>query len=143
MMQIRIATVEDAKSIQRIYAPYVEKTAITFEYDVPDIENFRQRIRNTLKEYPYLVAMEQDEIIGYAYAGSFHSRAAYKHAAEVSIYLNEKQHKKGVGRRHYQELENWLIRQNVFVLYACISTTERREDENLTDASICFHEKMG
>lgn len=142
-MQIRIATAEDAESIQRIYTPYVEKTAVTFEYDVPSIEDFQQRINNTLKEYPYLVAVEQDKMIGYAYASPFHTRAAYKHSAEVSIYLNEKWHKKGIGKQLYQELESRLIQQNVFVLYACIATTERKDDENLTDASVCFHRKMG
>lgn len=142
-MEIRTATVEDAKSIQQIYAPYVERTAVTFEYDVPCVEEFRLRIGNTLKEYPYLVAVKRNEIIGYAYAGSFHSRAAYKHSAEVSIYLKEKWHGQGVGRLLYEELESRLIRQNVFVLYACITVTERENDENLTDASIHFHEKMG
>ena len=142
-MQIRVATAEDAESIQRIYAPYVEKTAVTFDYDVPGIEDFQRRIINTLKEYPYLVAVEQEEIIGYAYASSFHERAAYRHTAEVSIYLDEKWHKKGAGKQLYQELESRLIQQNVFILYACITTTERIDDENLTDASVCFHEKMG
>lgn len=142
-MKIRVATAEDAKSIQRIYAPYVERTAVTFEYDVPCIDDFQQRIINTLKEYPYLVAIEQEKIIGYAYAGSFHSRAAYRHSAEVSIYINENWHKKGVGKQLYQELEKRLIQQNVFILYACIAATERDNDENLTDSSICFHKKMG
>ncbi len=142
-MQIRIATTKDAESIQKIYAPYVEKTAVTFDYDVPGIDDFQQRIVNTLKEYPYLVAFEQGRVIGYAYASSFHAREAYRHSAEVSIYLNENWHKKGVGRQLYQELEKRLIRQNVFILYACITTTERKNDENLTDASVRFHEKMG
>lgn len=142
-MTIRVATPEDAEFIREIYAPYVEKTAITFEYDVPSIEEFHQRIADTLKEYPYLVAVEQERIIGYAYAGSFHARAAYKHSTEVSIYLNENWHEKGVGRQLYRELENRLIRQNVFILYACITTTERDDDENLTDASVRFHQKMG
>lgn len=142
-MNIRVATAEDAKSIQRIYTPYVEKTAITFEYDIPSIDDFQQRIINILKDYPYLVAIEQEQIIGYAYASLFHSRAAYKHSAEVSIYIDKNWHKKGIGNQLYQELENRLIKQNVFVLYACISTTERKDDENLSDASICFHRKMG
>lgn len=86
-MKIRVATEEDAESIQRIYAPYVENTAVTFEYDVPSVDEFRRRIANTLKEYPYLVAVEQERMVGYAYASSFHARAAYKHTAEVSIYL--------------------------------------------------------
>ena len=90
-----------------------------------------------------LVAAWENEIIGYAYAGSFHSRAAYRHSAEVSIYLKEKWHGHGAGRLLYEELERRLIRQNVFVLYACITVAERKNDENLTDASIRFHEKMG
>lgn len=142
-MTIRIATVEDARFIQKIYKPYVEKTAVTFEYDVPGIDNFRSRISNTLEEYPYLVATEHEEIIGYAYASSFHSRAAYKHAAEISIYIDENWHKKGVGKQLYQELEQILTGQNVFILYAWITTTERKIDENLTNASLCFHNKMG
>lgn len=142
-MKVRVASVDDAKAIQSIYAPYIEKTAITFECEVPCIDDFQQRIINTLKDYPYLVAVEQERIIGYAYASSFHSRAAYRHSAEVSIYLHEKWYKKGVGRQLYQELENRLIKQNVFVLYACITTTERNDDENLTDASIYFHKRMG
>lgn len=96
-MEIRTATVEDAEGIQRIYAPYVEKTAVTFEYVVPGIESMRQRIADTLQEYPYLVAAEGDRILGYAYAGSFHTRAAYRHSAEVSIYLDEACRGQGMG----------------------------------------------
>ena len=98
-MRIRVATTEDAESIQRIYAPYVEETAVTFDYDVPGIDDFQQRIMNTLKEYPYLVAVEQGRVIGYAYASSFHAREAYRHSAEVSIYLNKEWHQKGDGRQ--------------------------------------------
>ena len=142
-MEIRVATVEDAEAIQKIYAPYVEKTAITFDYDVPSMDDFRQRIADTLKEYPYLVAVEQGKVVGYAYAGSLFSRAAYSHLAEVSIYLDEEWHRQGIGKRLYQELENRLIRQNIFVLYACVTDAEREDDENVTDTSIRFHEKMG
>lgn len=143
-MKIRVATAADAESIQGIYAPYVQQTAVTFEYDPPCIDDFRQRITNALKEYPYLAAVdEKEQIIGYAYASSFHSRAAYRHSAEVSIYIAEKWHKHGVGKQLYKELEHRLIQQNVFVLYACITMSERQTDENLTDSSIRFHEKMG
>ena len=66
-VKIRIATPEDAENILAVYAPYVENTAITFEYKVPEISEFRQRIENTLKEYPYIVAEKNNHIIGYAY----------------------------------------------------------------------------
>ena len=85
-LQIRVATKEDAEALLAIYAPYVEKTAITFEYEVPSIEEFRCRIQETLKKYPYLVAEKNGKIVGYAYAGAFHARPAYDWAVETSIY---------------------------------------------------------
>lgn len=74
--KIRIATKEDARELLEIYAPYVEKTAITFEYDVPTVQEFEERIERVLEKYPYLVAEREGKIVGYAYASSFHSRAA-------------------------------------------------------------------
>ena len=65
-MLIRLASVDDAEEILAIYAPYVLDTAITFEYDVPEIGEFRSRIEATLKNYPYLVAAEEGRIVGYA-----------------------------------------------------------------------------
>ena len=76
-IKIRPATEADAAEILSIYAPYITDTAITFEYDVPTLEEFTGRIRHTLKKYPYLVAVRDSEIIGYAYAGAFYGRAAY------------------------------------------------------------------
>ena len=76
-IKIRPATEADAAEILNIYAPYITDTAITFEYDVPTLEEFTGRIRHTLEKYPYLVAVRDSEIIGYAYAGAFYGRAAY------------------------------------------------------------------
>ena len=67
LRKIRVASPEDAPEILAIYAPYVEKTAITFEYDIPSLPEFRGRIERTLKKYPYLVAEQDGEILGYAY----------------------------------------------------------------------------
>jgi len=142
-MEIRLAEPQDAAEILQIYAPYVNDTAVTFEYDVPETDAFEERIRNTLEKYPYLVAEKEGHIIGYAYAGAFRPRAAYQHSVEVSIYVDRAEGGKGIGRRLYEELEKLLIRQNVFVLYACITMTERIGDPYLTDGSIRFHEKMG
>ena len=142
-MEIRLATVDDAEEILAVYAPYVRHTAITFEYDVPGIGEFRSRIGETLKNYPYLVAAEEGRIIGYAYAEAFRKRAAYQHTAEMSIYLDEQYRRRGIGRLLYQELEKRLLRQNVFSVYACVTTTDREDDAFLTDGSIRFHEKTG
>ena len=57
----RYAVPEDAKRLLEIYAPYVENTAITFEYDVPTLEEFIERIRHTLEKYPYIVALNNGQ----------------------------------------------------------------------------------
>ena len=73
-IRIRTAKIEDARELLEIYAPYVENTAITFEYDVPSPEEFQQRIRRTLKKYPFLVAEQEGEPAGYVYAGPLNVR---------------------------------------------------------------------
>ena len=142
-MIIRFASENDAEAIRKIYAPYVTDTAITFEYTVPDTDEFVRRIKNTLANYPYLVAQEHEKVVGYAYAGPFRPREAYKHSCEVSIYVSRDCTGRGIGRALYNELEKHLAKQNVFVLYSCITETERENDSHLTDGSIKFHEKMG
>lgn len=139
---IRVAKPEDAQALLSIYAPYVEQTAITFEYIVPSVEEFRKRIENTLKKYPYLVAERNGEIIGYAYAGPFKAKAAYSWSVETSIYLKSGEKRRGLGRRLYEELEERLKKQGILNLYACIAYPET-EDEHLTKDSVYFHEKMG
>ena len=87
-MNIRTAKEEDAERLLGIYTPYITDTAITFEYEVPSTGEFRQRINNTLKKYPYLVAEDENgNLVGYAYAGVFKGRAAYGWAVETSIYV--------------------------------------------------------
>ena len=70
-IKIRTATPEDAEALAAIYAPYVENTSITFEYTVPSVKEFAERIRHTLARYPYLVAEKSGIPIGYAYASAF------------------------------------------------------------------------
>lgn len=139
---IRLVTENDARRLLEIYAHYVEKTAITFEYDVPTEEEFRGRIRTTLEDYPYFAAIRGCEIVGYAYAGRFHQRRAYDHAAEVSVYVAENSRGQGIGRELYTALELALKMQNVVNLYACIACIDKA-DEYLSNNSIGFHKHMG
>lgn len=135
MITIRIATVEDAESIQKIYAPYVLNTTITFELEPPTVKEMANRISHTLEKYPYLVAVEEGEVIGYAYAGTLYDRRAYDHSAELSIYIDDKKRHKGIGHLLYNALINYLTRMNITNLYGCITYPN--------DASIAFHEKYG
>ena len=75
-MEIQNVTIEDAEELLNIYAPYVKYTAITFEYDVSSVEEFRQRIVNISDRYPYIKAVDNGQIVGYAYAGCFKDRGA-------------------------------------------------------------------
>ena len=139
---IRIAATDDTKELLDIYAPYVTKTAITFEYDVPSLKEFEARIADTLKKYPYIVAECNGEILGYACTHAFHERAAYAWSVETTIYLKEGKTKMGVGRMLYEALERISQAQNILNLNACIGYPET-EDERLTLNSVQFHEHMG
>ena len=139
---IRSATVKDAEALLNIYAYYVKNTAITFEYDVPTLEEFQKRITNTLKKYPYLVIEKEGMILGYAYAGVFKDRAAYDWSAETTIYLKYDAVKCGLGRMLYEALEEEMKTRGFLNLYACIGYPIE-EDEYLTKNSAQFHAHLG
>ena len=141
-MEIRAAELSDAGRLLEIYALYVKNTAITFEYVVPGEEEFRNRIRNVLEKYPYLVAVEDGKILGYAYVSAFKERAAYDWAVETSIYVNQSARRQGIGRSLYDALEKILKEMNILNMNACIGYP-KEEDEYLTRASVEFHERMG
>lgn len=141
-VMIRLATPKDAAEMLKIYAHYVVNTAISFEYEVPSEEEFRERIESTLKRYPYIVAEQEGHIIGYAYVSIFHERKAYDWAVETSIYVDKNCKRSGCGMQLYQALEKILKKQHINNLYACIAYTEQ-EDEYLTNDSMHFHEHLG
>ncbi len=141
-LEIRIASEGDADSLSRIYAPFVSETAVSFECVPPNETEFKDRICLTLSSYPYLVALEDGHIAGYAYASRFAVREAYRYSAEVSIYLDPAFHGKGIGRKLYSVLESILKQQGIHTLYACIAVPDG-PDDHLSDNSRKFHEKMG
>lgn len=134
-MNIRTATPADAPQLLQIYAPYVENTSITFEYETPSVEDFTERIRRTLEKYPYLAAEDNHVILGYAYASAFKARAAYAWSVETSIYIRKDLEHRGIGTALYKALEKALALQNICNLCACIAYPN--------PASISFHESFG
>lgn len=139
---IRIAGEDDSEELLEIYAYYVEQTAITFEYEVPSIKEFKERIRRTLEKYPYLVSERDGRITGYTYAGAFKERRAYDWSVETTIYIAKDARGEGIGRKLYTALERALALQNVINLNACIAYPDP-EDEYLTRNSVQFHKYMG
>lgn len=141
-LTIRPASPEDAAALLDIYAPYVERTAVTFEYDVPSPEAFAGRVARTLARYPYLAVETEGEVVGYAYAGPFKERAAYDWAVETSVYVRRDARRRGIGRALYGALERCLGAQGILNLNACIACPER-PDEYLTRDSVEFHSRLG
>lgn len=141
-ISIRSANPEDAKELLKIYAYYVTDTAISFETEVPSEEEFKLRIEEVLKSYPFIVACKDEEILGYAYLHSFVGRKAYELSAETTIYLNPDKKKMGIGKKLYSVLEDVAKAQNITNLYSCIGYVDK-EDEYLNNNSVQFHEHIG
>ena len=131
---IRTATPADAAEILAVYAPYVKQTAITFEYEVPSLEEFAGRIVRTLERYPYLVALSEGKIVGYAYVSPFHARPAYDWAVETSIYVRMDCKRMGIGHKLYEALEETLKRQGILNMEACIAY--RRHPMNTSPGTV-------
>ena len=140
---IRPAVPEDAAGLLSIYAPYVEDTAITFEWEVPSLEAFRDRMVRILGDHPYLAAERDGELVGYACTGPFVGRAAYGWSVETTIYLRQDQRGRGLGRALYQALERCLAAQHIQNLNACIADPAQERDPYLTGASAAFHAGLG
>ena len=141
---LRTASPSDAEALLEIYSYYTEETAVSFETETPTAEEFSRRIAKTLTKYPYLIAEQNGEILGYSYTSPFVGRAAYIHAAETTIYLKKGAVKKGIGKRLYTAVERISEAQNIYTLEACIGTVDNgSEDEHLTNNSAEFHAHMG
>ena len=132
---IRRATLEDVPAILEIYKPYILHTAITFEYDVPTLEVFKERFLTITREFPWLVWEENGTVLGYAYAERPFVRAAYQWAADLAIYLAPEAQGKGIGRKLYNAVEDLIRRQGYFLCYGVVTSANER--------SCAFHEAMG
>ena len=134
-MKIRSATLEDAAQIAEIYDYYIQNTHHTFETEPLSAEDMEKRIAAVYEDFPYLVAEDEGEICGYAYATQFKLRRAYEYAAEVSIYVRNNAKQKGIGTQLYLQLFDELATTDIHTIVAGISLPN--------DASIRFHEKLG
>lgn len=141
-IRLRPVREEDAPAIAAIYAPYVRETAITFEYEPPDAAEFRRRIAAVAPKYPYLVAEQNGQVLGYAYTSAFRTRAAYGWIVEPSIYVRRDVRGHGLGSRFYRALEELSRAQGVQTICACV-TWSPEPTPYWTDASIRFHHRLG
>jgi len=118
---IRPAAVTDAEAIHRIYAPIVEKTAVSFEYVPPSVVEMAERITSTSRTYPYLVAVDRSGVCGYVYANAHRERAAYRRSVDTTVYIAPEARGRGVGRALYSELLPKLQRRGFHMAFAGIA----------------------
>src|SRR5437762_3323740 len=109
--KIRLAQESDAKSIREIYALVVANTAISFEIVRPSESEMQQRITDISATYPWLVCEQQGEVYGYAYASSHRARPAYQWSVDVSVYVDQRARRTGIGRALYTSLFAILVQQ--------------------------------
>lgn len=133
-MEIRFASQLDAARLLDIYAQYID-TPITFETELPSLSEFRERIRDISSFYPYLVALDGERVLGYAYAHRCFERSAYRFDAETTIYLDSQARHTGVGIELYSRLLELMKKMNIVNAYALVTEPNK--------ASIYFHQKLG
>lgn len=131
----RFATVQDAEALLSIYAPYITDTAVTFECEVPSVEEFSQRVRSIVADYPYIVCVEGGRIFGYAYGHRQMERSAYQWNAELSVYIEHGHQHRGIGSVFYRSLIELLRLQNICTVYGGITTPNTGSER--------LHESLG
>jgi L-amino acid N-acyltransferase YncA len=132
---IRAAAAEDAGQICEIYNHYVLRTHVTFEEQPVEAETMAQRMKGSQPKLPWLVWAEGQEILGFAYAGKWKERSAYRHCAESTIYLRSDATGKGIGYRLYDALLTGLRAQQLHAVIGIIALPNA--------PSVALHERLG
>lgn len=133
--QVRCAVDKDASAVRAIYAPIVNDTAISFEYEAPTVQQMRQRIAEIIQNYPFLVFERDGKVLGYAYATAHRKREAYRWAVEVSVFVDHRHRRSGIGRALYTALLAILRLQGFCQAFAIITLPN--------PPSVAFHERLG
>lgn len=137
MSKVILAWADDSHShaIAEIYAAIVRDTAISFEIETPLSEVISQRIRKISVNNPYLVALVDDKVVGYAYSTDFRTRKAYRFTKEATVYVHEEFRKRGIASALYLKLFEVLKVQGIVKVMAVITIPNEK--------SVLFHEKLG
>lgn len=132
---IRTATPLDAPAMLAIYAHYVLHSAISFEEQVPTVEDFTERVRKYLSKWACLLAERDGQVVGYACGSSHRERAAYRWSVETTVYVQHGQHRSGIGRALYDALLPQLAAAGYCNAYAGVALPN--------DASVALHRAVG
>jgi len=133
---IREATENDAEAIVEIYNYYIRNTVVTFEETEVDATDFIARINKVQNSgYSWIVAIDNEQVVGYAYSSKWNERTAYRNTAEVSVYLSHTAISKGWGTKLYEALFTGLRNKDIHVVIGGITLPN--------PASVALHEKFG
>ena len=136
-LSIRPATNADIPAITRIYAHAVEHGTASFEYEPPSEAEMARRMTELLDNgYPYLAAEADGELAGYAYAGPYRARPAYRWTVENSVYVAPHSHRRGIGRALLKALIEAAETSGFRQMIAVIGDSEQT-------ASIALHAAAG
>ncbi len=133
--RVRFAVKEDAAAILRIYETYIKNTTVTFEIEVPTVSAFEERMERITAQFPWLVCEIDGEVVGYAYASMHGERAAYRWSADLSVYIDERYHRRGIAASLYEAVQTLLREQGYYTVYAGVSTPNPKSE--------AFHTAMG
>lgn len=133
-----ISPEQDAASCLKVYEPYVLYTPITFDYKVPELNEFQSKILETIYEYPWLVCLKNNQIEGYAYASRHRYKTAYQWSAESTIYLTESIQGRGIGYILYETLLSMLTIQGFYNVYAGVTVPNKKSE--LLHSNLGFEE---
>ncbi len=132
---LRLAGAADFAAIAAITNHYIRTTAIHFDYEELAADELRSSWQNTIDTYPWLVLEEHGAIAGYAKAGVYRTRAAYRWITETGIYLDPARCGRGLGVELYRALLAMLTRQGFHAAVGGIALPN--------DASVRLHERLG
>lgn len=127
-IKIRQIEEQDIEQVLAIYAPYITDTLITFEETVPFAEAFRKRVQKITARYPWLVCEAEGSVVGYAYAGPYRERAAYDFTCELSVYVVQGWHSRGIGSLLYERLLQELRERGFVNAYAVITVPNAQSE---------------
>lgn len=134
--QLRDATSRDAPSIAAIYNPFITDTVVTFEEQMVSADQMAERLTRLQEQgLPWRVIERDGRVLGYAYAGLWRARAAYRFVAESAIYLSEAARGQGLGTTLYQDLFEQLRARGMRMVMGVIALPH--------PASVAFHERLG
>lgn len=132
---IRAANAGDGAAVADVYNGYVLDTIVTFEEKPVSAAEMARRIEAVSTAHDWLLLERDGSLLGYAYAGPFHARAAYRFATESTIYLRQGLGGKGHGTRLYRELVDRTLARGTRTLVGVIALPN--------EASTRLHEKLG